>query len=44
MQKPQDTQVAISKMYAFCQKIQQSGLSAGESAVTYLSLRIHPKS
>ena len=36
----------IFKIYVFCQKIQQRGLGPGDSAagVTYLSMRIHPKS
>ena len=34
------------KNYAFCQKIQQRTSGPGESAagITYLSMRIHPKS
>ena len=44
--KPQDTQIGILKVYAFYQKIQQRGSDPGHSAdgVTYLSIKIHPKS
>ena len=44
--KPQDTQLGILKIYAFCQKILQRALDTVESAagvMQYLSLRIHPK-
>ena len=44
--KPQETQLGIRRIYAFCWKIQQRASGPGESAagVTYLSMRIHPKS
>ena len=44
--KSQDTQLGILKIYAFCRKIHQRVSGPGESAagVTYLSMRIHPKS
>ena len=44
--KPQDTQIGILKVYAFYQKIQQRGSDPGQSTdgVTYLSIKIHPKS
>ena len=43
--KPQDTQLGISRVYAFCRKIQQRASSPGESTggVMYLSLGIYPK-
>ena len=44
--KPQDTQLGILKIYAFCLKIQQWTSGPGESAagvMWYLSLRIHSK-
>ena len=44
--KPKENQLGILNIYAFCQKIQQRESGPGESAagVTYLFLRIHPKS
>ena len=44
--KPKENQLVILKIYAFCQKIQQRASGPGESVagVTYLSMRIHPKS
>ena len=44
--KPKDTEPEISKIYVFCQKIQQGASGPGEIAAefTYLSLRINPKS
>ena len=42
--KPQDTQLGILKIYAFCWKIQQNELGPGESTAgvtQYLSLTIH---
>ena len=44
--KLNETQPGILKIYICCWKIQQKGLSAGESAagITYSSIRIHPKS
>ena len=44
--KPQDTQLGILKIYVFCRKIQQKAPGPRESAaeVTYLSMKIHPKS
>ena len=44
--KPQDTQLGILNIYAFCRKIQQkaSGPGKSDAGVTqYLSLGIHPK-
>ena len=45
-QKGQSRYSGILKIYAFCWKIQQraSGPGDGAAAVTYLSMRIHPKS
>ena len=39
-------QPGILKIYVFCQKIQHSGSSPGDSTteVVYLSMKIHPKS
>ena len=44
--KPKENQLGILKIYAFWQKIQQRASGPGESTavVTYLSMRIHPKS
>ena len=44
--KPQDTQLVILKILAFCWKIKQRASVPGESAakVAYQSMRIHPKS
>ena len=44
--KPQDIQLGILKIYAFCWKIQQKVSGPGESAagVVYLFMKIHPKS
>ena len=41
----EDIQLGISKIYAFCWKIQQgiSGLGDSTAGFTYLSLRIHSK-
>ena len=46
MPNPQENQLEILNIYAFCQKIQQRASGSGESAagVTYLSRRIHTKS
>ena len=44
--KPQDTQLCILKIYAFCWKTQQRASGPGEIAVgvtQYLSLRTQPK-
>ena len=43
--KLQDTQLGVSKIYSFCQKMWQGVSGPGESAagVTYLSLTIYPK-
>ena len=43
--KPQDTQLEILKICAFCRKIQQRASGSGDSVamVTNLSLRIYPK-
>ena len=42
----QDTKLGILKSYTLCRKIQQwpSGLGESAAGVTYLSMRIHPKS
>ena len=44
--KPKENQLGILKIHAFWRKIQQRAYGPGESAaeVTYLSMRIHPKS
>ena len=44
--RPQDTQLGILKIYALCHTIQQRALVPRESAagISYLSMRIHPKS
>ena len=44
--KLKENQLGILKIYAFCQKIQERTSGPGESAagITYLSMRIHPKS
>ena len=41
-----ENQPGILKIYIFCWKIQQRHLGPGDSAagITYLSMRIHPKS
>ena len=38
MSKPHDTQQGISKIYAFCWKIQQGALGQSAAGVTYLTL------
>ena len=44
-QKPQDTQLGVSKIYAFCQKIYHgtSGLGESSAGIMYVPLRIPPK-
>ena len=42
--KLKDTQLGISKIYAFCWKIQQRAPGPGESTAGVWSMRIHPKS
>ena len=46
MPNPQENQLEILNIYAFCQKIQQRASGSGESAagLTYLSRRINTKS
>ena len=46
MTSPQDTELGILRVYAFCQKIQQRASGQRESAAwaTYLFVSIHPKS
>ena len=46
MLKPNENQLGILIIYAFCWKIQKKVSSAGESTlgVMYLSMRIYPKS
>ena len=45
-QEPKENQLGILKIYTFCQKVQQRALGSGQSTagVTYLSMKIHPKS
>ena len=46
MPKPQDTQLGILKIYAFCRKNHKRASGPGESTAgvtQYLSLRIHQK-
>ena len=45
-QEPKENQLGILKIYTFCQKVQQRALGPGQSTagVTYLSMKIHPKS
>ena len=44
--RKKENQLRILKIYEFCLEIQQSASGIGESVagVTYLSMRIHPKS
>ena len=44
--KLKENQPGTLKIYAFCQKIQQTALGPRDSAagITYLSMRIQPKS
>ena len=44
--KPKQNKLGILKIYQFCWKIQHgaSGLEESTAGVTYLSIRIHPKS
>ena len=45
-QEPKENQLGILKIYTFSQKVQQRALGPGQSTagVTYLSMKIHPKS